>query len=43
MDETMKDIGDRPLSPFIWEVKSHRMEPRHDSLFAPPKDYKRTK
>ena len=43
MDETMKDIGDRPLFTCIWEVRSHRMEPRHDSLFAPPKDYKRTK
>lgn len=43
MDETMKDIGDRPLFTFLWEVKSHKLEPRHDSLFAPPKDYKRTK
>ena len=41
-NETMKDIGDTPLFTFIWEVKSHRMEPLHDSLFVPPKDYKRT-
>ena len=33
----------RPLFTFMWEVKLHRIEPRHDSLFAPPKDYKRTK
>ncbi|MBI3526658.1 MAG: hypothetical protein HY067_01680 [Betaproteobacteria bacterium] len=43
MDETMKDIGDKPLFTFMSEVKSHRMEALHDSLFAPPKDYKRAK
>jgi hypothetical protein len=43
MNETMKDIGDKPLFTFISEVKSHRMEPLHDSLFVPPKDYKRKK
>ena len=43
MDETMKDIGDKPLFTFTSEVKSHRMAPLHDSLFAPPKGYKITK
>ncbi len=43
MDETMKDIGDKPLFTFMSEVKSHKMEALHDSLFAPPKDYKRKK
>jgi len=43
MDETMKDVGDKPLFTFTSEVKSHRMEALHDSLFVPPKDYKRKK
>jgi hypothetical protein len=43
MDETMKDIGEKPLFTFMSEVKSHKMEALHDSLFAPPKDYKRKK
>ena len=43
MDEVMKDIGDKPLFTFMSEVKSHKMEPLHDSLFAPPKDFKRAK
>ncbi len=43
MDEAMKDIGDKPLFMFMSEVKSHKMEPLHDSLFAPLKDYKRAK
>lgn len=43
MDEAMKDIGDKPLFMFMSEVKSQKMEPLHDSLFAPLKDYKRAK
>jgi len=43
MDKTMKDIGDKPLLTFTFEVKSHKMVPIHDSLFAPPKGYKITK
>jgi hypothetical protein len=43
MDETMKDVGDKALLTFTLEVKSHKMEALHDSLFAPPKDYKRKK
>jgi hypothetical protein len=43
MDESMKDTGDKPLLTFTSEVKSHKMEPLHDSLFEPPKDYKRRK
>jgi hypothetical protein len=43
MDETMKDIGDKPLLTFTSEVKSRKMEALHDSLFALPKDYKRRK
>ena len=40
MDETMKDIGDKPLFTFALEVKSHKLASLHDSLFAPPKGYK---
>jgi hypothetical protein len=43
MDETMKDIGYKPLFTFTSEVKTHRMQPLHDSLFVPPKGYKITK
>jgi hypothetical protein len=43
MDDAMKEIGDKPLFRFMSEVKSHRMEALHDSLFAPTKDYKRAK
>ncbi len=43
MDETMKDNGDKPLLTFMSEVKSHKVETLHDSMFAPPKDYKRKK
>ncbi len=43
MDETMKDIGSKPLLVFTSEVKSHKLEALHDSLFAPPKEYKRKK
>ena len=42
-DQSMKDIGDKPLFTLTSEVKSHKMEALHDSLFAPPKDYKRKK
>jgi hypothetical protein len=43
MDETMKDAGNNPLLAFTSEVKSHKTEALHDSLFEPPKDYKRRK
>ena len=43
MNQTMKDIGDKPLFTLTSEVKSHKMEALHDSLFAPPKDYKKKK
>ena len=43
MEETMKDIGDKPLFTFMTEVNSHKTVPLHDSLFAPPKGYKITK
>ncbi len=43
MDETMKDIGDKPLFTFVSEVKVYKLEALHDSLFVPPKDYKRKK
>ncbi|HEX4984943.1 MAG TPA: hypothetical protein VFV71_02605 [Burkholderiales bacterium] len=33
----------KPLFTLTSEVRVHRMEPRHDSLFAVPKDYKITK
>ena len=43
MDQTMKDIGDKPLFTLTSEVLSHKMEALHDSLFAPPKNYKKKK
>jgi len=38
-DETMKDIADKPIFSFSAEVKSHKVEAVHDSVFAPPKNY----
>jgi hypothetical protein len=43
MNETMKDVGDKPLFTFTSEVKTRKLAPLHDSLFAPPKEYKITK
>jgi hypothetical protein len=43
MGEAMKDAAEKPLLAFTSEVKSHKMEALHDSLFDPPKDYKRRK
>ena len=43
MDASMKQFGGRPLFTFTSEVKSYRLEALHDSLFAPPRDYKRAK
>jgi hypothetical protein len=43
MDAFMKEVGDRPLFTFMSEVKSYNLEALHDSLFAPPKGYKRAK
>jgi hypothetical protein len=43
MDEMMTDNGDKPLIRFMSEVRSYKLEAQHDSLFAPPKDYKRIK
>ncbi len=40
MDETMKDVGNKPLFVFMSEVKSFRLEAQHESLFAPPKGYR---
>ena len=39
----MKDIGDKSLFTFTSEVKMKKLAPLHDSLFAPPKEYKITK
>ncbi|MEO8003953.1 MAG: hypothetical protein ABI771_03535 [Betaproteobacteria bacterium] len=39
-DGTTKHTGDANLFTFTSEIKSHRVEARHDSLFAPPGDYK---
>lgn len=38
-DETMKDISDKPIFSFSSEVKSHKVEAVHDSVFVPPKNY----
>ena len=43
MDASMKEFGGKPLFTFMSEVKSYKVQALHDSLFAPPKDYKRTK
>ena len=39
-DEAMKDLADKPIFSFTSEVKSHKVEPVHDSVFSPPKNYK---
>jgi hypothetical protein len=41
-DETMKDIGDKPIFQFTAEVKSHKVESVHDSVFVPPVGYRKT-
>jgi hypothetical protein len=38
-DEAMKDLGDKPIFSFSSEVKSHKVEAVHDSVFSPPKNY----
>ncbi len=43
MDPSMKEVGDKPLFTFMLEVKPHIIESLHDSLFVPPKGYKRAK
>ena len=43
MDTSMREFEGRPLFTFTWEVKSYKLQALHDSLFAPPKEYKRTK
>jgi hypothetical protein len=43
MDEAMKDIGYKPLFTFTSEVKTHKMQPLHDSLFVPSRGYTITK
>ena len=39
-DATPTGAGDKPLFVLTWEVKSQKLLPLHDSLFAPPKGYK---
>jgi hypothetical protein len=43
VDETIREFGGKPLFTFRSEVKSYKLEALHDSLFAPPKEYKRAK
>ena len=43
MDEALAEIGDKPLFKFTSEIRSYKLEAARDSLFLPPKDYKRTK
>jgi len=40
-DEMAKDIADKPILSFSVEVKAHKLEPAHDSVFSPPKNYKK--
>ena len=40
MDELRGDAAYKPLFTFVSEVKSHKLEPLHDSLFSPPRKYK---
>ncbi|HVY07759.1 MAG TPA: hypothetical protein VHB46_17415 [Burkholderiales bacterium] len=39
VDEATKDFGDKPIFSFTAEVKSHKVEAVHDSVFLPPKNY----
>ncbi len=43
LEDTATDTGEKSLFTFTSEVKVHKMEAKHDSLFVPPKDYKITK
>lgn len=38
-DDTAKDIAAKPIFYFTSEVKSHKVEPVHDSVFSPPRGY----
>lgn len=38
-DEKAKEIADAAILSFTVEVKSHRVDPVHDSMFSPPKNY----
>ena len=38
-DDTMKDLADKPIFSFTAELKSHKVEAVHDSVFLPPKNY----
>jgi hypothetical protein len=38
-DDTLKNIADKPIFSFSAEVKSHKVEAVHDSVFSPPKNY----
>lgn len=41
-DEMARDIADKPILSFIHEVKAHKVEPIHDSVFSPPRSYTRS-
>jgi hypothetical protein len=43
IDASIAEFAGKPLFTFRSEVKSYKLEARHDSLFAPPKEYKRSK
>jgi hypothetical protein len=43
MEASMKEFGDKPRFTFTSEVMSYKLDSLHDSLFAPPRNYKRTK
>ncbi|HUK33155.1 MAG TPA: hypothetical protein VLV86_04530 [Vicinamibacterales bacterium] len=38
-DDTAKDLAAKPIFSFTSEVKSHKVEPVHDSVFSPPRGY----
>jgi hypothetical protein len=42
-EASMKEFGDKPRFTFTLEVVSYKLDSLHDSLFAPPRHYKRTK
>jgi hypothetical protein len=39
-NDSSNGAGEAPLFTLTSETRAHRVEPRHDSLFSPPKDYK---
>lgn len=41
-DEMVKEAADKPILSFSQEVKRHKLEPIHDSVFSPPGNFTRS-